>query len=119
MCAPGGRVGEVGAAELIQPEDTDLVHAYALCAKMYGFSLLYLEAGSGAQTPVHPALIQRAAEVDGLTLLVGGGLRTGEDVRMAVEAGAQWIVTGTVTEDASTLDELRSRLTEIIGACAP
>ena len=119
VCAPGGRVGEVGAAKLIQPEDTDLVHAYALCAKMYGFSLLYLEAGSGAQTPVHPALIQRAAEVDGLTLLVGGGLRTGEDVRKAVEAGAQWIVTGTVTEDASTLDELRARLTEIIGACAP
>ncbi len=117
VCAPGGRVGEVGGAELIQPDDVDLVHAYALCARMYGFSLLYLEAGSGADTPVHPDLITTAASVEGLTLLVGGGMRTADDVARAVEAGAQWIVTGTVTEDASSMDELRERLTSLIGAC--
>ena len=117
VCAPGGRVGEVGAAELIEPTDVDLVHAYALCARMFGFSLLYLEAGSGADTPVHPELIAKAASVDGLTLLVGGGLRSPDDVRTAVEAGAEWIVTGTVTEDASSLDELRSRLTGLVQAC--
>ena len=117
MCAPGGRVGEVGAAELIQPTDVDLVHAYALCARMFGFSLLYLEAGSGADTPVHPELIAKAASVDGLTLLVGGGLRSPDDVRTAVKAGAKWIVTGTVTEDASSLDELRSRLIDLVQAC--
>ena len=117
VCAPGGRVGEVGGAELIQPDDVDLVHAYALCARMYGFSLLYLEAGSGADTPVHTDLITTAASVEGLTLLVGGGMRTADDVARAVEAGAQWIVTGTVTEDASSMDELRERLTSLIGAC--
>jgi heptaprenylglyceryl phosphate synthase len=51
-------------------------------------------------------------------LLVGGGLRNSEDVAKAVGSGADWIVTGTVTEDASTLDELRVRLTEIINACS-
>lgn len=117
VCAPGGRVGEVGAAELILEDDVELVRAYALCAKMYGFSLLYLEAGSGAETPVHPALIREAAQVDGLTLIVGGGLRTPESVRAAVDAGARWVVTGTVTEDASSLDELRERLTALVGAC--
>ena len=117
VCAPGGRVGEVGGAELIQSDDVNLVHAYALCARMYGFSLLYLEAGSGAETPVHPDLITTAASVEGLTLLVGGGMRTADDVARAVEAGAQWIVTGTVTEDASSMDELRERLTSLIGAC--
>lgn len=118
VCAPGGRVGEVGAADLIQSEDGELVHAYALCAKMYGFSLLYLEAGSGASTPVHPGLIKRAASVSGLTLLVGGGLRTPEHVRSAVEAGADWIVTGTITEDASSMDELRERLLGLVEACS-
>ena len=54
VCAPGGRVGEVGGAELIQASDVELVHAYALCAKMFGFSLLYLEAGSGAERPFTP-----------------------------------------------------------------
>lgn len=117
VCAPGGRVGEVGAAELVQPDDLALVRAYALCAKMYGFSLLYLEAGSGAHAPVHPSLIQEAASVEGLTLVVGGGLRTPDSVRAAVDAGAQWIVTGTVTEDAASLEELRTRLTGLIAAC--
>ena len=118
VCAPGGRVGEVGAAELIQSTDVDAVHAYALCARMFGFSILYLEAGSGADTPVHPDLIATAATVDGLTLLVGGGLRTAADVRQAVSAGAKWIVTGTVTEDASSMDELRERLLSLVNACS-
>ena len=117
VCAPGGRVGEVGGAELIQASDVELVRAYALCAKMFGFSLLYLEAGSGANAPVHPDLITSAASVDDLTLIVGGGLRTAEDVARAVQAGAQWVVTGTVTEDASSLDELRTRLEALVGAC--
>ena len=118
VCAPGGRVGEVGAAELIQPTDVDLVHAYALCAKMYGFALLYLEAGSGASHPVHTDLIKKAREVEGLTLVVGGGLRTPADIHAAVEAGADWVVTGTVTEDASSMEELRLRLEELTHACA-
>ena len=118
VCAPGGRVGEVGGAELIQKDDVELVHAYALCAKMYGFSLLYLEAGSGADTPVHAQLIKRAASVEGLTLLVGGGLRTPEDVQRAVDAGADWVVTGTITEDASSMDELRERLLGLVQACS-
>ena len=84
VCAPGGRVGEVGAAELIQSTDVDAVHAYALCARM----------------------------------LVGGGLRTAADVRQAVSAGAKWIVTGTVTEDASSIDELRERLLSLVNACS-
>jgi phosphoglycerol geranylgeranyltransferase len=118
VCAPGGRVGEVGAAELIQSTDVELVHAYALCAKMYGFSLLYLEAGSGASSPVHTDLIKKAKEVEGLTLIVGGGLRTSSDVEAAVEAGADWVVTGTVTEDAASIEELRNRLQSLVGACS-
>ena len=83
---------------------------------MYGFSLLYLEAGSGASNPVHINLIKRAREVEGLTLIVGGGLRTSSDVEAAVQAGADWVVTGTVTEDAASMDELRSRLQSLVGA---
>jgi heptaprenylglyceryl phosphate synthase len=45
-----------------------------------------------------------------LTLLVGGG------IRIAAQAGADWIVTGTLTEDAADLAELRTRLSEVIDA---
>ena len=114
VCAPGGLVGEVGSADLIQPDDHDLVHAYALTAQMYGFKLLYLEAGSGASSQVNPELIQRAKTVEGLTLVIGGGIRTPEQAKLAADAGADWIVTGTLTEDAADLEELRSRISGIV-----
>lgn len=116
VCAPGGRVGEVGEAELIQPSDADLVYSYALTARMFGFHLLYLEAGSGAETQVHPDLIESARTVDNLTLVVGGGIRTPEQALLAAQAGADWIVTGTLTEDAADLQELRQRIGGIISA---
>jgi len=114
VCAPGGRVGEVGEAELIQPDDVDLIHSYALTARMFGFRLLYLEAGSGADTQVSPQLIKSARTVDNLSLIVGGGIRTPEQALLAAQAGADWIVTGTLTEDAADLQELRQRIGGII-----
>ena len=116
VCAPGGKVGEVGQVELIQEDDVELINAYARCGQMFGFKLLYLEAGSGAKSQVSPALIESAKQVDGLTLLVGGGIRTGAQAKIAAQAGADWIVTGTLTEDAADLAELRTRLSEVINA---
>lgn len=116
VCAPGGRVGEVGQAELIQPNQTEHVYSYALTARMFGFKLLYLEAGSGAENQVHPKLIETARSVDNLTLLVGGGIRTPEQAVLAANAGADWIVTGTLTEDAADLEELRTRISGIVSA---
>ena len=116
VCSPGGSVGEVGDAELIQPNDQELTHAYALTARMFGFKLLYLEAGSGAKSQVNPDLIKSARAVNELTLIVGGGIRTPEQALLASEAGADWIVTGTLTEDASNLEELRTRISEIVSA---
>ena len=116
VCSPGGRVGEVGDAELIQPNDQELTHEYALTARMFGFKLLYLEAGSGAKSQVNPDLIKSARAVNELTLIVGGGIRTPEQALLDSEAGADWIVTGTLTEDASNLEELRTRISEIVSA---
>ncbi len=119
VCAPGGRVGEVGEAELIQPQDAELVHSYALTASMYGFKALYLEAGSGADKQVEPSLIQSAAKCEDLVLLVGGGIRTPEQASIAARAGANWIVTGTLTEDANDSEDLRNKLTAVINALNP
>ncbi len=116
VCSPGGRVGEVGEAELIQPDDIDLVHSYALTASMYGFKILYLEAGSGADSQVNPSLINSAAKCEDLVLLVGGGIKTPEQAVIAAKAGADWIVTGTLTEQADNLDDLRAKLTSVISA---
>ena len=39
VCAPGGRVGQVGQVDLIKPSDTERVSSYALTAEFYGFKM--------------------------------------------------------------------------------
>ncbi|DAC59095.1 MAG TPA: geranylgeranylglyceryl/heptaprenylglyceryl phosphate synthase [Candidatus Poseidoniales archaeon] len=116
VCHPGGKVGEVGSADLLMPNDVELVKAYSLTAVMFGFKLLYLEAGSGADNQVSPDLIKSARTTDGLTIIVGGGIRTAAQAKLAVESGADWVVTGTLTEDATNLNDLKNKIAEICSA---
>jgi len=116
VCHPGGKVGEVGSADLLMPNDVELVKAYSLTAVMFGFKLLYLEAGSGADNQVSPDLIKSARTTDGLTIIVGGGIRTAAQAKLAVESGADWVVTGTLTEDATNLNDLKNKIAAICSA---
>ena len=81
---------------------------------MYKRQLLYLEAGRGADTPVDPELIRTARDSCNLTLIVGGGIRDGATARRAVEAGADWIITGNLTESFDDADELQQVISEFI-----
>jgi phosphoglycerol geranylgeranyltransferase len=111
VCAPGGKVGEVGAADLIESDAIDEVAAYTMCAEAYNFSILYLEAGSGAHTPVSPDLIRAAkAASENLIILVGGGIKDGTTALAAVEAGADWVVTGNLAEQFNNASTLQSTL---------
>ena len=114
VCAPGGRVGKVGEATLIEKGDEDRVSAYAMTAQAYGFQLLYLEAGSGAATPVDVGLIAAARESCNLTLIVGGGIRDGAAAKRAAAAGADWVITGNLTESFDDADELQEVLKDFI-----
>jgi len=111
ICNPGGKAGEIGRAELLNEEDEIL--AYALCAQGYGMRIVYLEAGSGAHTPVDTSLIS-AASNQGMCLFVGGGIRTQQQARKAKEAGASWLVTGTLVEEQDNHGNLYKILTELI-----
>jgi phosphoglycerol geranylgeranyltransferase len=116
LCYPGGKVGEIGQAELIMSDETSLIKNYVITAKMYGMSTIYLEAGSGATSPVSKDLIQSAAEIEDLTLIVGGGIKDAKSAATAAIAGADWIVTGSITEDLSDNNQLRQLLKEVISA---
>jgi len=114
ICAPGGRAGQVGQASLIQPDDDERVRSYAMAAESYGFQMFYLEAGSGASDPVGQNLIRSAREACDLTLVVGGGIRDGATARKAADAGADWIITGNLSEEFDDADELQRVLTQFI-----
>ena len=114
VVAPGMAAGKVGQAQPLPRNDPNLVVSHALAGQYLGMNYIYLEAGSGASAPV-PAEIVKAvrAEIEAL-LIVGGGIRSPEDALLAVEAGADIIVTGTLVETSNKLKEEMSQLIKLI-----
>lgn len=101
----GGRVTSVEAVTQTRPLPADkpeLAAATAMAARLIGMRAVYLDAGSGAERPVPPAVIRACREVLGAdeVLFVGGGIGTAEQARAAREAGADFVVIGTVLERA-------------------
>jgi phosphoglycerol geranylgeranyltransferase len=113
VIAPGMRVGEVGQVDPVARDDPKGAAGYALAAELLGMRLVYLEAGSGAPAPVPPAIIRAVREVLSIPLVVGGGIRSGPDARSVLDAGAQILVTGTVTEEQGLGGGFRSILEEV------
>lgn len=107
---PGMKAGQVGEADLVKRNDTKKAVGYSVAAELLGMSLVYLEAGSGAPEPVPKEIISEVKLALGIPLLVGGGIRTAEQARMVLEAGADIIVTGTIVEEAG----ISGRFKEII-----
>ncbi len=102
---PGMTVGEVGEARVIPRDQPEMAVNYGLAAQYFGMNLLYLEAGSGAPSPVPPEMIKAVKSELNIPLIVGGGIREEEQARELVEAGADVLVTGTVLEESAELKE--------------
>lgn len=102
---PGGTVGWIGDAKLIPQSKPDIAVAYSMAAEFLGMKLIYLEAGSGAEKHVPLEMISKVKKSTDLILIVGGGIRDGETARKIVEAGADIIVTGTVVENSSKVED--------------
>jgi len=60
---------------------------------------VYLEAGSGAPAPVPTPMVRAVREALRIPLIVGGGIRSAAEARALVEAGANVLVTGSITEE--------------------
>ncbi len=110
---PGETVGWVGDAKPIPRHKPKIAAAYALAGQYLGMRLVYLEAGSGAEKPVPREMISIVRKVIDVPLIVGGGIRTGEQAREIVKAGADIVVTGTAVEKAGSLERARTKLEEL------
>ncbi len=101
----GGHVTSVEAVSQTRPLPADkpeLVAAHVRAAMLIGMQAVYLDAGSGASRSVSPSLIAAARSATSGTLFVGGGLRSAASVRAAREAGADYVVVGTLFERDGT-----------------
>lgn len=93
----GGRESSVMRASQSQPiPQTDIMRIAdtAIMAELLGKRLIYLEAGSGAVTSVAPDIVRAVREVTSVPLIVGGGIRTPEQMQDVLHAGADIVVIG-------------------------
>ena len=89
-----------------------------IAAELMGKRVIYLEAGSGAPTPVSPDIIKAVRAATSLTLIVGGGIRTPEAMHAAWDAGADIVVIGNHFEShpESLADFVRASSTSLTGS---
>lgn len=73
----------------------------ALAGQYSGKKLIYLEAGSGAEIPVSEEIIRAVKEALDIPLIVGGGIRSEQQLQKTYKAGADLVVIGTAFENGS------------------
>lgn len=103
----GGRPSAVEAVTGTRPlaaDDPVVVAAHVKAGQLLGIRATYLEAGSGAARAVPSRTIAAAREATPGPLFVGGGISTPAAARIARQAGADYVVVGTLFErDPATL----------------
>lgn len=83
----------------ISSDQIDKIVDTCMAAELMGKKAIYLEAGSGAKTPISSEIIAAVRAATSLTLIVGGGIRTPEAMKAAYTAGADIVVIGNHFED--------------------
>ncbi len=99
----------VTGTQPLDPNDVNTIIDTSIAAEMMGKKAIYLEAGSGAITPVSTDIIKAVRAHTSVTLIVGGGIRTPEAMNTAYAAGADIVVIGNHFE--SHPEELEKFLT--------
>jgi phosphoglycerol geranylgeranyltransferase len=109
----GGTVSLVGKATPIPLNRSDLAVAHALAAQYFGMHFVYLEAGSGVDNPVSSDIVTAVKDALDIPIIVGGGIRTGEQAKEIVNAGASIIVTGNVLEENNSKNKMQELISNV------
>ena len=92
----------------------DIAVSTAVAGEMLGMKLIYMDAGSGAHSPISAGLISEVKKEVEIPLIVGGGMRKPEEVANALRAGADIAVVGNALEkDSSLLIDMAIAVKEI------
>lgn len=75
----------------------------AVAAELLGFNCIYLDAGSGALQSVPDEMISAVKYAVNIPLIVGGGIKSAERLKLAFDAGADIAVIGTAIENSPGL----------------
>jgi putative glycerol-1-phosphate prenyltransferase len=90
---------KVSKTTAISQNNIELAVSTAVAGMYKGKQLIYLEAGSGAKFPVNPKLITEVKKNIAIPLIVGGGIKTKQQLITAYKNGADLVVIGTAFEN--------------------
>lgn len=97
----GGKLTSVEYISNTRPiprDKKEIALSTAVAAELLGMKLVYLEAGSGANSPVPVEMITYVRTGLSLPLIVGGGIKTTNQLKEAFDAGADIVVVGNIFE---------------------
>jgi phosphoglycerol geranylgeranyltransferase len=87
----------------IPAHKADIAACTALAGEMLGLKVIYMDAGSGARTPISPTVIETVRQTVDVPIIVGGGIRDAEQVAANYAAGADVVVVGNAFEQNPSL----------------
>lgn len=82
----------------IPANKSDIALCTAWAGELQGKHIIYMDAGSGARTPISEEMIHKVSSNIDIPLVVGGGIKTPEKVYANCKAGANIIVVGNAIE---------------------
>lgn len=106
MLIDGGRqttVSYISNTTPIPRDKPEVAACTAMAGELLGLSLLYADAGSGAQEAISPKIIQALRKAVEMPIIIGGGIRTAAQAQKAYEAGADMVVIGNAIEERPEL----------------
>jgi putative glycerol-1-phosphate prenyltransferase len=98
-------VSYISNASPIPADKNEIAMCTAMAGEMLGMKLIYMDAGSGAKTPINENMIQQVADNITVPLIVGGGITEPEKAYINCKAGADVIVIGNAIEKNPSLIE--------------
>ncbi|APY10677.1 geranylgeranylglyceryl/heptaprenylglyceryl phosphate synthase [Seonamhaeicola sp. S2-3] len=88
--------------------NVSLITKTAKAGELLGMKLIYLEAGSGAKSPISEDIIKSVKNKLSIPLIVGGGIKNSKQLENAYNSGADLVVIGTAFEEnESFFEELK------------
>jgi len=112
LLVDGGKMSSVAYVSQTTPIPADqnvIAKNTALAGELMGMQCVFMDAGSGAKNPVPPTMIKTVSDNITIPLIIGGGIKTIEDVNKAYQSGADVVVIGNkIEEDINFLLDLKN-----------
>ncbi len=91
-------VSYISNAAPIPSDKNEIAMCTAMAGEMLGMKLIYMDAGSGAKTPISESMIQSVPKTVNEQLIIGGGITDPDKAYLHCKAGADVVVIGNAIE---------------------